>query len=340
MLNDFLDANRSLLIERCRNMVARRSVPKLPFPESAHGIPIFLDQVIKTLAVELHPRVTRRNIVSSTPEPGPEADVVPAATLHGRDLLEEGFTIEQVIRDYGDVCQAVTNLAVETQTAISADEFRIFNRCLDDAIAAAVTEYSQQNSQITLIHTQAQLSAARHDVHEAQLRALHDSLTGLPNRELFDDRLAHAIALAQRHDWTLAVMFIDLDQFKSINDAHGHTAGDMILKTIAERLLQYVRDEDTVCRNGGDEFLYLVMDPGGNQNIGHIADSMFRTIAMPVSVAGLEFTIKPSIGIAIYPDQGSVGDELIKSADTAMYDAKKNSRGIVFFDRPQARITA
>lgn len=209
MLHEFLNTNRSLLIERCRIMVSGRSVPKLPVPESTHGIPIFLDQVIKTLVIGT--------------DPGTEADVAPTATLHGRDLLEEGFTIEQVIRDYGDVCQAVTNLAVETGTSILAGEFRIFNRCLDDAIAAAVTEYSQQNSQITLVHTQAQLSAAKHDVNEAQRRALHDSLTGLPNRELFGDRLAHAIALAQRHAWTLAVMFIDLDQFKSINDTHGHT---------------------------------------------------------------------------------------------------------------------
>jgi diguanylate cyclase (GGDEF)-like protein len=340
MLHDFLNSNRSLLIERCRNMVGARSVPKLPFPELTHGIPIFIDQIIKTLVIELHSDVAHRNIMLAEADPGSEADVDPMATLHGRDLLEEGFTIEQVIRDYGDVCQAVTNLAVETATSISADEFRIFNRCLDDAIAAAVTEYSQQNSQITLVHTQAQLSAAKRDVREAQRRALHDSLTGLPNRELFGDRLAHAIALADRHAWTLAVMFIDLDQFKTINDAHGHLTGDIILKTIAERLLQCVRDEDTVYRNGGDEFLYLVMDPRGNQNIGRIADFLFRTIAKPVFVADLEFVIKPSIGIAIYPDHGSVGDELIKNADTAMYHAKKRSRGVVFFDRQKAGLTA
>jgi diguanylate cyclase (GGDEF)-like protein len=331
MLHDFLNTNRSLLIERCRTMVGNRSIPKLPFPESAHGIPVFLDQIARTLAIELHPDVVQR---------GAEADLVPTATLHGRDLLEEGFTIEQVIRDYGDVCQAVTNLAAETGTTISADEFRIFNRCLDNAIAAAVTEYSQHNSQKTLAYTREQLSAAKQEAHNAQLRALHDSLTGLPNRELFDDRLAHAIALAQRHDWTLAVMFIDLDQFKSINDTHGHTAGDKILKTIAERLLQYVRDEDTACRTGGDEFLYLVMDPKGNQNIEQIADAVFGTIAAPVSLDGSEFVIKPSIGIAVYPDHGSFGDDLIKNADAAMYHAKKSSRGIAFFDRQGAGTTA
>jgi diguanylate cyclase (GGDEF)-like protein len=259
------------------------------------------------------------------------------ATLHGRDLLQEGFTIEQVIRDYGDVCQAVTQLAAEAGVAISANEFHIFNRCLDDAIAAAVTEYSQQNSQIALTHTERALSAAHLDVHEAQRRAMHDSLTGLPNRELFDDRLAQAIALADRHDWTLAVMFLDLDQFKNINDAHGHAAGDAALKAVAQRLQKYVRDEDTVCRNGGDEFLYLLMNPRGKKNIEQIANSVLSTVAEPLALADAKFVIKPSIGIAIYPWDGVSGEQLIANADAAMYAAKRYTRGIAFFDSQEAR---
>src|ERR1700722_6414355 len=186
MLHEFLNANPALLIDRCRGMVARRSHPKLPRPERAHGIPVFLDQITKTLRIDQ----------TNEPDGGLDSDVVPMATLHGRDLLQEGFTIEQVIRDYGDVCQAVTQLAAEAGVSITASEFHIFNRCLDDAIAAAVTEYSQQNSQIALTRTETALSAAQLDVREAQWRAMHDTLTGLANRELFDDRLAHAIALA------------------------------------------------------------------------------------------------------------------------------------------------
>ncbi len=221
--------------------------------------------------------------------------------------------------------------------SISAEEFHIFNRCLDDAIAAAVTEYSQQNSQITLTHTETALSAAQLDVHEAQWRSMHDSLTGLPNRELFDDRLAQAIALADRHDWTLAVMFLDLDQFKNINDAHGHAAGDAALKEVAKRLQRYVRDEDTVCRNGGDEFLYLLMNPRGKKNIEQIANSVISTVAQPLALGNAEFGIKPSIGIAIYPWDGVSGDQLIANADAAMYAAKRCTRGIAFFDSQEAR---
>jgi diguanylate cyclase len=337
MLHEFLDANRALLIDRCRGMVAIRSHPKLPRPERSHGIPIFLDQVIKTLQVEQRTDFAPRPLTSSEPAVKLDPDVARMATLHGRDLLQEGFSIEQVIRDYGDVCQAVTHLAAETGATILATEFHTFNRCLDDAMAAAVTEYSQQHSQLSATRTEAALSAAQLDLHEAQLRAMHDTLTGLPNRELFDDRLAHAIALAKRHDWTLAVMFLDLDQFKNINDAHGHAAGDTALKTIAQRLQYYVRDEDTVCRNGGDEFLYLLMNPRGKKNVEQIANSVLRTVAQPLGVANAELAIKPSIGIAIFPWDGSRGDKLIANADAAMYVAKKHARGIAFFDGDAAR---
>ena len=296
-----------------------------------------MDQVIETLRIERGSDFAAQPIASSEPDDGSNPDVCPMAALHGRDLLQEGFTIEQVIRDYGDVCQAVTQLAAETGVSISASEFHTFNRCLDDAIAAAVTEYSQQNSQIALTRTETALSAARLDVHEAKWRAMHDMLTGLPTRELFDDRLAHAIALADRHDWTLAVLFLDLDQFKNINDAHGHSAGDAALRTIAQRLMHYARDEDTVCRYGGDEFLYLLMNPRGEKNIVQIANSVLRTVAQPLAVAGAELAVKPSIGIAIYPHDGASGDQLITNADAAMYVAKRYARGIAFFDSHEAR---
>ena len=124
-------------------MVARRSEPKAADPELAHGIPIFLDQLITTLTVE-HTSKPLRNRLS----PADSADDSPSelgetATLHGRDLFQQGFTLGQVVRDYGDVCQAVTNLAFETDAPISVDEFRTFNRCLDNAIAGAVTEYAR-----------------------------------------------------------------------------------------------------------------------------------------------------------------------------------------------------
>jgi two-component system cell cycle response regulator len=163
-------------------------------------------------------------------------------------------------------------------------------------------------------------------------RTLHDSTTGLPNRELFDDRLTHAIALAKRHTWMLAVMFLDLDRFKCINDTHGHAVGDEVLKEVAKRLLQHARDEDTVCRNGGDEFLYLLMNPQSSENIERIAHTLLKTIAQPIDMGDLHPIIKASIGIAIYPENGATGEQLIRNADAAMYRAKKTTMGCIFFN--------
>jgi diguanylate cyclase (GGDEF)-like protein len=163
-------------------------------------------------------------------------------------------------------------------------------------------------------------------------RTLHDIATGLPNRNLFNDRLTHAIALAKRHTWTLAVMFLDLDRFKCINDAHGHAVGDEVLKGVAKRLLKRARDEDTVCRNGGDEFLYLMLDPRGSENIERFAGALLKTIAQPIDLGDLQPVINASIGIAIYPGDGTGEEQLIRNADTAMYRAKKTGVGCVFFN--------
>jgi two-component system, cell cycle response regulator len=167
---------------------------------------------------------------------------------------------------------------------------------------------------------------------ELEQRTLHDSTTALPNRDLFDDRLTHAIALAKRHTWMLAVMFLDLDRFKCINDTHGHAVGDGVLKEVAKRLLQHTRDEDTVCRNGGDEFLYLLMNPQGSENIERIAGDLLKSIGQPIEMGDLQLVIKASIGIAVYPENGTTGEQLIRNADTAMYRAKKTMIGCMCFN--------
>ena len=167
-------------------------------------------------------------------------------------------------------------------------------------------------------------------------KSLHDSTTGLPNRELFNDRLTHAIALSKRHSWTLAVMFLDLDRFKYINDTHGHAVGDAVLHVVANRLLEHARDEDTVCRNGGDEFLYLLIDPQGRDNIRRIADTLLDTIGQPIDLGHLQPVIQASIGIAVYPDDGITGDKLIRNADTAMYRAKRSVSSPTFFDASES----
>lgn len=198
------------------------------------------------------------------------------------------------------------------------------------SIDSKVQESALTESRAVLAATQAALVISREEERNARRRALHDSMTGLANRDLFDDRLSSAISLARRHRWMLAVMFLDLDGFKQINDTHGHATGDDVLKEVARRLSLRSRDEDTVCRNGGDEFLYLLVDPQGRENIERIAGMICTNIAQPMAIGNLQLTVAASIGVAIYPLDGATSDELIRNADAAMYRAKKHGGGRVF----------
>jgi hypothetical protein len=146
MLHDFLAANRALLIERCGLMVAARSEPKTADRDLAQGIPIFFDQLIGVLASEQQAQHGSSNGKHGTDA---NAEVGETARRQGRRLLEQGFTLEQVVRNYGDVCQAVTSLAFETGEPVAVDEFRTLNRCLDNAIAGAVTQYTRPGTPAT-----------------------------------------------------------------------------------------------------------------------------------------------------------------------------------------------
>jgi signal transduction histidine kinase len=148
VLHEFLTTHRADLIERCRLKVAKRLAPKVTHVELAHGIPRFLDQLIKTLQVEQTSEPLRSRSVSGPSGGGPVAsEIAVTAALHGRELSQQGFTVDQVVHDYGDLCQAITDLAFERGVPIEIDEFRTLNRCLDNGIADAVTEYAfQRNS--------------------------------------------------------------------------------------------------------------------------------------------------------------------------------------------------
>lgn len=160
--------------------------------------------------------------------------------------------------------------------------------------------------------------------------AFHDTLTGLPNRVLFDDRFQHALAHAARTKSPLALMFIDLDRFKHINDIHGHEAGDRVLQVEASRLLQSVRAEDTVSRHGGDEFLCLL--PGVPDRVGleRIAQKLVESLGAPIDVDGIRLHVTASIGIATSTGLRDAA-LLVRQADSAMYRAKRIRSTYRFF---------
>jgi diguanylate cyclase (GGDEF)-like protein/PAS domain S-box-containing protein len=162
----------------------------------------------------------------------------------------------------------------------------------------------------------------KHDEETIKHMAHHDLLTGLPNRILFMDRLEQAIARSRRDKSMLAVMFLDLDKFKPINDSMGHSTGDLILKQISERLTSCMRETDTVARFGGDEFIALITDLKDTKTSTQMAKKLDSVIAEPIILDSNEFSLGVSIGIALYPDHADTSERLISLADEAMYVAK------------------
>jgi len=176
------------------------------------------------------------------------------------------------------------------------------------------------------------VSAARAQSEQLAHLAEHDSLTGLPNRLLFCDRVGRAISLARRHGGQAAVLFVDLDGFKHINDTLGHATGDKLLQSVAKRLLACVRDPDTVSRYGGDEFAVLLQDIHRHQDAAATARRVLSAIGEVHSVDGQQVHVTASVGMSIYPDDGFDAETLIRNADTAMYRAKKNGcQGCEFY---------
>lgn len=161
--------------------------------------------------------------------------------------------------------------------------------------------------------------------------AQHDFLTGLPNRMLLLDRMAQAISHARRENHKVALMFLDLDKFKYINDLHGHILGDKLLQEVARRISSISRSGDTVCRLGGDEFVLMLTDLQNSDDASSIALKLLETVAGPCLIDGHEIDITTSIGIALFPDDGKDGSELLRHADAAMYHAKQNGRNNYHF---------
>ena len=210
--------------------------------------------------------------------------------------------------------------AIENKVQECAQDLHSVNTALAEEITERI------NLEKKLAETEAQEEKNRY-------LAFHDVTTGLANRALFNDRLDQALAQAERHARSFAIMFIDLDKFKDVNDTYGHAIGDKVLQSVAERLQACVREEDTVSRVGGDEFLCLLMEVNEDGSVASLAESMIGKISEACEFNRVKLMVKPSIGIAIYPRDGTTAEILLKNADTAMYKAKQDSAGYFFFNR-------
>jgi diguanylate cyclase (GGDEF)-like protein len=179
---------------------------------------------------------------------------------------------------------------------------------------------------VAAIHSQTMTEVAEHATLQMAFKAERDFLTGLPNRALLADRLAQSITLARRHGKRVALMYLDLDNFKDINDSLGHSVGDQLLQSIAKRLEGCVRHSDTVSRQGGDEFVVLLSEIEAVQDAARAAQKLVKAMAEPHLIGDHRLNVTLSIGISLYPDDGADAEAVLTNADTAMYHVKRNGR--------------
>ena len=246
------------------------------------------------------------------------------------EVLQQGIKVNIPVRT---IEEAITqNEDVEHKVAGAADDLHQVNIELAKEVAERVVIESE------LADTKTDLAEVRDDLSKSQAKeeetrkfTLRDALTGLPNRVSFEQHFDRGLSQAKRHGWGLAVLFIDVDKFKSINDSYGHGLGDKVLLMMANRLQSFIRDEDTVSRWGGDEFVCLLLEVKQEADVTRLAEKMVNRIAAACEFNGIVLSIRASIGIAIYPADGETADILFKNADTAMFKAKGTEKRVVLF---------
>jgi diguanylate cyclase (GGDEF)-like protein/PAS domain S-box-containing protein len=240
-----------------------------------------------------------------------------ASGNHPKEFYEQMWTI---LASTGNWQGEITN---RKKSGATYTEFLSINTVYDDAgeVLYFVAFFSD-------------ISARKIEEDYLHNLAHYDVLTGLPNRTLLSDRLLQAISAAKRDKSHMAVMFIDLDQFKPVNDTHGHHIGDLLLKEVAKRILACLRESDSAARIGGDEFIVLLPLIEQISDAVAVAEKIRYSLVQPVEVNGFHLLISASIGVAVYPDHGNDEKSLLNHADAAMYLAKEKGRNnVTLYDR-------
>ncbi len=205
--------------------------------------------------------------------------------------------------------------------------------------ARQLLERDLAHAEAALVRALADCTTSRASEAAAHNLALQDPLTRLPNRRDFLARLQHALDRAGKKPQPLAVLILDLDNFKPVNDQLGHAAGDELLRIVGARLAHAVRTEDAMSRLGGDEFAALLRSWTSPTQLARMAHKLLETVSAPITVGTVGLCVRPSIGIALWPKDGTTGEKLLQSADQAMYRAKRESRGIAFCDEASSAVS-
>jgi diguanylate cyclase (GGDEF)-like protein/PAS domain S-box-containing protein len=273
----------------------------------------------------------RKDVISRTDSDIFSAEIGAQFRVNDAKVFETGIAIEveEIVR-YAD---GLLHTSIVHKFPLYDSQGRITAL---GGIATDITERKrleevvrQKNVQLgRAIQAEAELRQRQEHLH---FTATHDQLTGLPNRALLHQRAEHAVAVCRRSGRMLAVLFIDLDRFKSINDSLGHDAGDDVLREVATRLLGCLREVDMIARHGGDEFVVLLEDIERIEEVEQVIARMRAALEDPLTVQGEAVTVTSSIGVALYPRDGEVASTLLRNADLAMYRAKDQGRNTVRF---------
>lgn len=317
-----------LLHKALGSMIERSAIAEALFEERERAQVTLKSIGDAVVSIDARGHVTYLNIVAET------------MTGWSRDEAA-GHSVEEVLR----IVDVTTREIVPNPMALAIRENKTVDlkaNCV--LIRRDGVETGIEESAAPIHDRQGQVTGAVmvfHDVSMARALSLkmyhlaqHDGLTDLPNRMLLDDRLAQAITLCHRNQQKLAVLFLDLDRFKHINDTLGHDFGDRVLRNAAQRLLQCVRSSDTVSRQGGDEFVIVLSEIAHSQDAEGCAAKILSALSVPVRIDEHDLYITASIGIATYPDDGNDAETLLKHADLAMYHAKANGFNTFQFFEP------
>ena len=246
------------------------------------------------------------------------------------EILKQGKEVKIPVKIIKEAI--IQNKEVEHKVAKAAIDLHKVNTELTKEVAERlVIETELSDVKNDLAEVRDDLSKSQFKEEESRHVALHDALTGLPNRVLFKERLDHGLIQAKRHGWKLAVLFMDIDNFKIMNDSYGHDLGDKVLLSVADRLQSATRSEDTVSRWGGDEFVCMLLEVKQEADVTRLAELLVKQISEAIKFEETVLSIRVSIGIAIYPADGETADILFKNADIAMYEAKGTERRVVLF---------
>jgi two-component system cell cycle response regulator len=234
----------------------------------------------------------------------------------------DGFQVMEGLKEI----ESHSYLPVLVITALQEQKLRAFAAGARDFIAKPFDLVEVMTRIHNMLEVRLLYKRLEHYTRELESLALHDALTGLPNRRLLLDRLSSAIAHARRNQLPMAVMYLDLDDFKLINDTLGHDAGDKLLSMVAARLVGAVRQEDTVARLGGDEYVIALWEYSHDDDLARLASKVLQAVSQPYDFQGHSLMITASVGVGIYPMHGEEAEILIRSADSALYEAKRTGK--------------